>query len=494
MGRVRGKWTDNVLLFRVQRGKLYCNEAEISSLPRWGAMTKAKCYLLSSSSGDAMGGVARLARWLQDGDTYSGPTMGNPMSVAVRTNSGRPYSIRLADSWGGRGMDAETFMRTLLDAEDVADSLGLRMRSGAGGLARDIFFTRCPKGERIEAPPPVAGMSIESAHVGPMVAHSVGRWNGLHLDRKGAYLTALKGELPVGRSWRIDEKPSLEGEGIARIIASWVGSERLPVGWGQNDGANIGAPFGTIAPIPVRLDTSVLWGPYSRSLVTASKGWIRRSVAETGGAYKVRNVLESMSCETAPWYAETARMIEGLPKSVGKPLYQRTASAVGRGNGGWFTWEVGADKPLEMPGEWWRWKGEAGRPDVESWVYSANAELVAREADRAAANGQLVAAHLDAIFVLDGYAPGEDTGPWVEKGRGPLEWYNVGSYRHDGVRRGNRDELPEDTGLRYASPIQYGGSALFRFDEVRPSLQWDECPEGGDAFSYVGASGAMVQK
>jgi len=377
-------------------------------------------------------------------DLAFGPRPGVMAGVSFNVKRGR-MKVLSASTWGVDAKDPNRCWNELAKLYVQAKACDLSVRSSAAGTAVGIYLERFDGQNKHhpslrQLPCRWRGMAHAALHGGPIGVLRASSPNAYHVDVHRAYLKALRAPMPVVGShddrkvggWYTTDDERWE---TVRTLHGFVdASVRV---WGPDDPAGL-------PPLPVHT-----WGGAMYARGTIRGCWLISEVraAEERGEVEVLKVHEYAFAPTvAPLFAPLADLFESLPQPLGKRLYTRFWGRLGTRGG--FSARV-SDEPVEgmvpSSGLWWNWDGidfwshkapRTYRPDLASFVCGENHRAVIA-ATRKLAHGSILGLHVDAIWTddlkgADAMCGDDIAGNWRVKKRGPLRFYGIGCYDHDG--------------------------------------------------------------
>lgn len=287
-------------------------------------------------------------------------------------------------------------------------------------------------------------------HQGPMVCVAGSSANAVQWDRVGAFLGALRSPVPVPDSLQINSPNwrrvrRLDGFVSADVeINDSEWSERIP-------------------PLPVRTRGRVI-NPTGRFTGQWTIPMLRE--AEEYGV-KVVKVHECVTCDVANIHEKAADIIDSIKdKRLRKAVYLRYWGRMANRGGmiGTSVKPKNVDRSDVFRFRWsslfwmsqtdedsYRMFGDY-RPDHSAYIASSNSMVMARELSMRA-KGEVVAAHIDAIWTEGGKPDGD----WKAKSSGPVRFYGVGTYNHSGKMGAmgyKGDSITDDDLAAYGSRMQ----------------------------------------
>jgi len=376
-------------------------------------------------------------------DELLGPQPGTFSGVKFYIKNGA-FRVLTAGSWGVEERNPTTCWNEVFGLYSQAKSCGLPARTSAASTAIQTYLERFDGKDGHpslrQLPSRWRGIAHSSLHGGPIVVTRGGAEDAVQIDINKAYLAALREPMPilgveddhkVGGWFTTDDR---RWSTIRKLYGFVDASIRV---LGPTD------PEG-IPPLPIHDWSGAI---YARGYLRGS--WTIASVreAEDRGELEVLAVHAfAFAPTTRPIFAPLGELFETLPPVLSKRLYTRFWGRLGM-RGGYIAHT--SDKPVEgavpCSGLWWNWNGvdltsyEAGRtyrPDLAASIASFNHRRVIA-ATRSFAPGSVIALHVDSIWTDDFAGAARMTrktglGSWREKRRGPLRFYGVGCYEHDG--------------------------------------------------------------
>ena len=384
---------------------------------------------------------------MAEGDVAFGPKPGEVVGVKLQTGAMGRGSISILDSscWGVPDRDPEVCFRELKSIRTQALSCGLAAKTSAAATAIGIWMDQFDGQEDQlslrQLPPQWRRLAHASMHSGPAAVLRASAPMADHLDRKKAYLAALREPMPVlglrhgsksgGFFTHSDRRWSkiCKLDGFVEALVRIKGDLNDPMGLPS---LPVHAPAGTIYP------TGLVRG-----------AWTIRAVreAEMRGEVEVISVEQfAYASNTEPIFAGLADLFEQLPQPLQKRLYTRFWGKFGsRGGYSAQKSQVPIGDSVPAGGLWWQWDGVDSwsskvrptyRPDIAAFVLDENQRTVFRDVRRLAP-GSVVATHIDAIWTTDTIgadrliAEGDGrAGSWRSKRTGPVRFYGVGMYTH----------------------------------------------------------------
>jgi len=360
-------------------------------------------------------------------DAWQGRQNGTP-SYTFRAHKDGFFHVMPATVWGSESTDPGTALKEVWDMKTATAELGCgagrTLPSTAGRLTRSL------QGKKLwSLAPQWRSLAHAAIHQGPTVCLRGGASDAIHIDRVGAFLQGMRRPVPVawvawpGCDWA---EVGPEEHGIARAVV-WID----PEDWA-----------GRLPPLPVKTSGGTL---YPTGIVTGVWTFDLLRQAEAMGAV----VQEIEECQLATKlekiHEAAADRIEAIEdKRLRKGLYLR---AWGRwaGTGGWQgTTDKRGEEDLRFGQSrlYWRWTGvtvgghaaQDYRPDWAAFVSTSNQIEMNREIAKLGPD-QLVAAHVDALWIDtrgEGYSLPSG---WRAERRGPVRWYRVGTYSHLNVHK-----------------------------------------------------------
>lgn len=408
----------------------------VSATPRGLSMRKRTAYLVGPAPWLE---VARRHLRKDRGDCLSGPARGHPEAATVACAMGT-WRLAAGAAWGLPDDPAAAALRL----EELADAWALELdRSKIGGKARRRLPGSAASAAALLGAKELERAGVEvrqlrprwrtlaraSLHPGPQVALRGSLRRAAALDRREAYLRALRAPVPIPGTWASGADlhwPALrECEGFVRAsvyVDAFDDDLDLP-----------SLPIG---------DRGSTYHPTGAFVGCWPIAWLRE--AEEEGHAQVVATWDAQVCEVAPLLAPLADRFDAIEhRELRKLVYTRWWGRLA--SQGWWTGELPA-KPSPTPGDgyWlsWRFEGEAPlsprmgqdhRPDWAAYVCAHNARAVHALARRLAP-GSLALAHVDCLFTNDPDAAARaeelDPGGWRVDERGDLRVYASGVYRH----------------------------------------------------------------
>jgi hypothetical protein len=382
-----------------------------------------------------------LARYGAPGDAAAGPRVGEPAGATVA-------GLRV---YGGAawGLDCrpERAAEELEELRAAVDAAGLRWGSTAGSVAGAIVRAEAERAGWIgQLRPRWRAVARDALHQGPMVARVAGARECVHVDRRAAYLAALRAPMPdIARARILPRGASVDGlrrayrAGARGIVAGVVVVECE----GPADAASALA-----GPLPVRTRTGTRWPVGALAGAWTLDAWI--AALET---WPVRgaHVAGGFVSPGSPMLAPVADRIEAVAdRRLRKALYTRAWGQLAFE--GWPEGRIIPRPAPDAPGVWtaigadlaidWT-AGGAGygpgagpifRPELAATVGGVNLAAMTR-ALAVAGDGALMAL-VDAVFATPAAAArimAADPDGWAVKGEGPIAIRAPGVYVHAGA-------------------------------------------------------------
>jgi len=387
------------------------------------------------------------ASLLREGDVAFGPSPGEVMGCKIRTGAAGRGTIRVLDSrcWGVPDRDPNVCFREIQSIRAQARACDLEPKNSAAATAISAWMDRFDgKDDRVslrQLPPRWRGLAHACMHAGPAAVLRASAPFAVHIDRKKAYLAALREPMPVlglrheGKSGGFYTHDDRRWSKI-RKLEGFVEAQ-VRISGDPNDPAGLPS-------LPVHATCGTI---YPKGFVRGT--WTIRAVreAEDRGEVEVVSVEQfAYAPATEPIFAELADLFEQLPQPLQKRLYTRFWGKLGS-RGGYVATKSAEPISGAIPasGLWWAWEGiepwspkarPTYRPDIAAFVLDANQRAVFRDLRRLAP-GSVVATHVDAIWTTDLVgastliAEGSgQTGSWRSKRHGPIRFYGIGMYAH----------------------------------------------------------------
>ncbi len=402
-----------------------------------------------------------LEGYMRDGDHAYRGRLGGSISVAYKSARS---CLRLcpAATWGIKTDDPEVLGRELTNLEDEVEAEGMEWGRTVATLAGRILREKAPKMAQLR--PRFRRLAHEAIHQGPMVATRGGAAHATALDRKQAFLHALRAPMPIPGTWVGARGPSWS------VLENLSGFVRATV---------VIPPHlyvGRLPPLPVRrrgvtiYPVGVVRGVWTIEL-------LRDAIDH--GSCELHTVHEAAICRTAPIHARAADRIAAIDgKGLRKRLYTRYWGRMAS-LGGWegvLELPDGKINPEDEAGWrrwrgsklWWTWNGRGGtdhrcppdyRPDHSAFVASHN-HLAVNQLARQIGQDALVGAHVDCLWIA-GPTPSVPDG-WAIKGAGPLRFYGTGTYAHAGklAAQGVPGVLTPERLREHGAQMQTGGGLV----------------------------------
>lgn len=385
-----------------------------------------------------------IESYMRENDSaYTGSRHG-AVSYTFRGESSQ-HSLRIAPAagWGISARDVETVTRELdklyasvreerwTDVENPESDIN---RWTWGKAATTLAGRLCSRyaTELRQLPARWRTLAHNAIHQGPQVVCRGGAANALCYDRSEAFLRALFEPVPLRDSWQ-PLAPGARWSRYARTKGIVRATVRIAEDY-PND----------IPPLPVRDLGSTVYGC---GLVRGV--WTTQLLAEAvdRGGVEVVEVHEAARCEVEPIHAWAGERIAAVKdKRLRKLLYTRYWGRLAA-MGGWRGtveypegYERGTVHRFAGSDLYWVWDGynleshqcsPDYRPDHAAFIAADNHRRMNQELARIPA-GAVIATHVDAVWVDSDtrwYPSGDD---FRLKREGPLRFYAIGTYDHDG--------------------------------------------------------------
>lgn len=349
--------------------------------------------------------------------------------------------------------------------QDVMRDNGLAWTNTAAGAAGSILRKLWTSTEQLR--PRWRAIAHDAIHPGPMVVLRGGAPWAVQLDRRAAYLRALREPIPVWSTYRYAGYWP-----IAKLLAS-DGFIRATVYVPPCDGA--------LPPLPMMFRGVTIW---PTGLIRGA--WpiplLRRAV-ELGA--EVVTVEDACVCKVAPELGPVADRIDAISdKPLRRMMYTR-AYGLCAARGGWEAtpryiagmrrWAYhDCRRPMLTPNHppWYR-------PDVAAYVVMRNTIAMLDLMDRIG-DGRIIAAHVDAIWTdrpdAEGCADEYEPNGWALKSAGRCMFYAVGTYQHGDTRKaqGRPSTVPWEQVIRETS------ARIWR--ATMETRQWNDIVTGASGF------------
>ena len=308
-------------------------------------------------------------------------------------------------------------------------------------------------------------MAHAAVHGGPICCLRGGSKDAVEVDIRGAYLTAMCGEIPIVANYEDPEtgETSFNSYFAGRKGITWdqIMDEGLEHGFIDatvyvNENIKYGMP-----PLPITVGEGMIFprgqfrGVWTLPLLKMAVDFNEAIVLKIHHSFFTRRAERI--------FLPYASYLKGLPKEISKELYVKFW---GKFNfrGGWVG-EKREDPPpnggVPRNGLWWHEEriGQLDRarptyrPDIAAYISSYN-HMNLYKAMRTLKPKSIIAVHVDAIWTDDiegaqrlcdnspkvtefdtetnSLKTVSDYGGWVIKKRGPLRFWGPGIYDHDG--------------------------------------------------------------
>lgn len=410
-------------------GALIVDGAYFAEWARSKKMSGCRAYCIDKQAQDA------AIDAMENGDFVSG-SVGVIRSINFRTNGGGIFKIFAPDSFiGGNGGD---YARKINEASINCGITDKWVETG-GGIAAKIM------GEYsggYKAPKKWRALAHSAIASGPMVHHSGGAKNGLHLDINAAYLHSMTGKFPTkfGAWVECDSDDGwLFFTGFV-FVPQTDGATVLPI---KTVTGRILYPFGTLEgtwsrdnlELAISLGASVIHGRYVRHTYTAP---IFEGIADHLWKVKQLGGIEGNAAKTA--YTRLWGVASSMGNSVGDKigitaLPEGSTRLGGKGsaylgNRGGIFWHVPTDDMRMIKAE----QSGCYAPDISAIISCNNHSRVMR--DIAKFGDSVIASHVDSLFLDLDYGLGspdigQGLGEYSIVGRGEIRYYRQGVYVTD---------------------------------------------------------------
>jgi len=424
-----------------------------------------------------------LISLLGEEDEAFGPNPDKPIGCTFTWvgSDGKRKSMKVMKStvWGVSSKDPIDTENQLMMKMMSCAADGILPTSSAAGTALSRYMKQYdgkggrPKTQQL--PPRWREIAHASFHGGPIAMTMASHPDVIHIDMRGAYLHAMREELPIyGTDPRTEEKiggyltyKDAKWEDVSGKVGFVEATVSIRKGlFGEGD----------VPPLPIRHFTGSM-----HPVGTFRGAWPICMVDDAVAAGEVEVLNVHQFC----WAPITGRIFSEISDDFqlnrqGKLLYTRfwgKWASKGGFNG------VKTDNPpngaVRSHGLWWTNEGVEAmghdapptyRPDLAAMIAGYN-HCQIYNAVRKLKKGSIISLYVDAIWTSDIEGAHriieESEGEWVQKERGSARFYGPGVYQHNnrigaaGYDTGIHGELtPEKLKAWAASPMHKGGNMV----------------------------------